>query len=243
LNPRRQAAPAVAEPEREDVAQAVAKASVPAAKDVERPRYHRVHRGETLSSIAGKFGLGVSDLKTWNRLSSDRVRPGQRLLLHGQASAPVAQKHPEARAAASREHEARVIRVSERAEPADVSRLHRVRAGETLESIARQHGVAVSSLKLLNRLRTSRILVGQKLTLPAAVSRVELHEPKPAPAPKAHTTSGIRTVRYVVREGDSLYSIARARSTTVDSIIQLNGLRGSSIRPGQVLEIPTVASL
>jgi len=241
--PRRQAAPAVAEPEREEVAQAVAKASVPAAKDVERPRYHRVHRGETLSSIAGKFGLGVSDLKTWNRLSSDRVRPGQRLLLHGRASAPVAQKHPEARAAASREHEARVVRVPERAEPADVSRHHRVRAGETLESIARQHGVAVSSLKLLNRLRTSRILVGQKLTLPAAVSRVESHESKPAPAPKAHTTSGIRTVRYVVREGDSLYSIARARSTTVDSIIQLNGLRGSSIRPGQVLEIPTVASL
>lgn len=240
--PRSQAAPTVAEPVPDRIAEAAPKAA-PAVGDVERPRYHRVHRGETLSSIAGKFGLGVGELKTWNRLSSDRVRPGQRLLLHGDAAAPVARKPVETRSTASREHEPRVVRVPESSAAADVSRMHRVRAGETLESIARRYGVAVSSLKLLNRLRTSRIVVGQKLSLPGAVSRLDADEVRPAPATKAAAPSGVRTVRYVVREGDSLYSIARARSTTVDSIIQLNGLRGSSIRPGQVLEIPMVASL
>lgn len=240
--PRQQSSPVVAEVEPELAPKAVAKASAAKDKEAERPRYHRVHKGETISSIAGDFGLGVDELKTWNRLSSDRVRPGQRLLLHGEALAPVAKRPAKTQTVAAQERAPRVVRVPESSAAADVSRVHRVRAGETLESIARQYGVAVSSIKLLNRLRTSRIVAGQKLSLPGAGPRVERDVAKAATGSRT-AASGMRTVRYTVREGDSLYSIARARSTTVDSLIQLNGLRGSSIRPGQILEVPMVASL
>lgn len=41
--------------------------------------YHKVRRGETLSSIAAKHGTTVSKLKKLNRLRSDRIRYGQRL--------------------------------------------------------------------------------------------------------------------------------------------------------------------
>ncbi|HET8901782.1 MAG TPA: LysM peptidoglycan-binding domain-containing protein [Holophagaceae bacterium] len=46
-----------------------------------RPRFHTVRRGETLSSIAGRYGLGVAELKRWNGLRSGRLRAGQRLRL------------------------------------------------------------------------------------------------------------------------------------------------------------------
>lgn len=44
-----------------------------------RSGYHRVRRGETLSGIAGEYGVSVRQLRTWNRLRSDQVRAGQRL--------------------------------------------------------------------------------------------------------------------------------------------------------------------
>lgn len=46
-----------------------------------RPRVYTVRRGETLSSIADRFGVTVPELKRWNGLRSVRVRAGQRLRL------------------------------------------------------------------------------------------------------------------------------------------------------------------
>ena len=41
--------------------------------------YHKVRRGETLSSIASKHGTTVQRLKKLNGLKSDKIREGQRL--------------------------------------------------------------------------------------------------------------------------------------------------------------------
>ena len=43
---------------------------------------HRVQSGETLGHIAKKYGVGVSDIKRWNGLSSDMIRIGQRLVVY-----------------------------------------------------------------------------------------------------------------------------------------------------------------
>lgn len=45
------------------------------------PNLHVVRRGETLAAIGRKYGLDPKDLKAWNRMKSDRLRPGQRLRL------------------------------------------------------------------------------------------------------------------------------------------------------------------
>ena len=58
-----------------------ATADTPASAPVAVPAFHTVRRGETLSSIAGRYGLSAADLKRWNRLRSGRVRAGQRLRL------------------------------------------------------------------------------------------------------------------------------------------------------------------
>jgi membrane-bound lytic murein transglycosylase D len=43
---------------------------------------HRVKSGETLGHIAGKYGVGVSDIKRWNGLRSDMIRVGQRIVVY-----------------------------------------------------------------------------------------------------------------------------------------------------------------
>ncbi len=44
---------------------------------------------------------------------------------------------------------------------------------------------------------------------------------------------------YKVRSGDSLWTIAHSYGTTVTQLKQINGLKGSRIYAGQVLEVPT----
>jgi membrane-bound lytic murein transglycosylase D len=44
-------------------------------------RYHKVRSGETLSSIAKKYGTKVSDIQRWNRLRSTTIQIGQRLIV------------------------------------------------------------------------------------------------------------------------------------------------------------------
>ena len=48
-------------------------------KNTQSNAYHRVRRGETLTSIASKHGTTVSKIKKLNGLKSDRIREGQRL--------------------------------------------------------------------------------------------------------------------------------------------------------------------
>jgi membrane-bound lytic murein transglycosylase D len=45
------------------------------------PEFHRVRSGDTLYSIARQYEVKVDELKSWNRLSSSRLKPGQKLRL------------------------------------------------------------------------------------------------------------------------------------------------------------------
>lgn len=58
---------------------------------------------------------------------------------------------------------------------------------------------------------------------------------------RAPATSGPRVATYRVRRGDSLWTIARSYRTTVRDIQRANGLRGTAIRPSQVLKVPVSA--
>jgi len=61
----------------------------------------------------------------------------------------------------------------------------------------------------------------------------------PTPTPTATPTSQPQPIIYVVRQGDTLYSIARRHGTTVQAIMAANGLTNYNIYVGQQLYIPT----
>ncbi len=50
---------------------------------------YRVRRGDTLGAIAQRHGVGVSEIRAWNNLSSSVIRVGQRLTIHGGSAAQV----------------------------------------------------------------------------------------------------------------------------------------------------------
>ncbi len=100
---------------------------------------------------------------------------------------------------------------------------HIVRPGETLFSIARRHGTTVAALKAANGLRSTLIYTGQRLVIPRGRT--------------AASRSAGGSV-YVVRRGDTLFSIARRHGTTVAALKAANGLRSTLIYAGQRLVIP-----
>src|SRR6202040_135144 len=92
--------------------------------------------------------------------------------------------------------------------------VYRVRAGETLNSIARRHGMPVSTLARLNNLGAQDTLVkGQRLVIKASARRFR----------DEGVASG-RRLLYTVRNGDTVYSISRQFQVSVSKLKTWNGL-------------------
>lgn len=74
-------------------------------------------------------------------------------------------------------------------------------------------------------------------TLPAPQPPAVNHDYIPDNIPSAQPAAGA-TLPYTVQSGDSLWKISREFKTSVQSIQEANGLTGSNIQAGQVLQIP-----
>jgi membrane-bound lytic murein transglycosylase D len=119
---------------------------------------HRVVKGETLGSIAARYHVSVSQLRAVNELSPRAIlRIGQVIRIGPRKSS------------AARTTKPRTISASSSAAAATVSaRVHVVKTGDTLSSLARRYGVSVQSLRTANSLPAGRpLMAGRKLTIPS----------------------------------------------------------------------------
>ena len=185
----------------------------------DRVRYalHEVTRRETLAMIAKQYGVSATVISKLNDLKGGKVSAGESL------------KIPEIRGqlpdkvllAASR-----VDRPQSEGGRRQRQIVYRVRAGETLSSIARSHGIPVSTLARLNNMGTADTLVkGQRLVIKASTRRYR----------DEGVVSG-RRVLYTVRRGDTVYSISRQYQVSVSQLKSWNGLnQHHQIRAGQRL--------
>lgn len=132
-----------------------------------RDSFHKVQRGETLSAIARRYGVTMSELASLNGLRSrNRIRAGQKLRLPDVGGARSAARPPVAAVAA----------VAPQTPPEDG--FYTVRPGDNLARIADRFGTTEQDLLNWNAIRNRhRISVGQRLRISA--------EAVPAAAPAA----------------------------------------------------------
>lgn len=96
-----------------------------------------------------------------------------------------------------------------------------VQKGDTLYSIANKLGTTVSELKKENNLTSNTLQIGEVLRIPTK----EIYEEE----------ENI----YIVKKGDSLYSIANKYNTTVEELKRINNLTSNILSIGQVLKLPS----
>lgn len=193
---------------------------------------HRIKRGETVSSIAAKYGVSQYSITSSNNISRrSRIYAGKTLIV------------PVPLDGGSRG------RKKNKNYTADNS-MYRVRSGDTMWDIARAFGTSVDGLRRINSIRRgSRIYVGQRLKIPSNAKKLR-NKSRSTPRVLASTKStgakpptmssrnSANSRTYKVRSGDTLWDIARMYGTTTSKIRRWNGLgRSSRIYPGQLLAV------
>ncbi len=122
---------------------------------------------------------------------------------------------------------------------------HDVKRGETLASIAYQHGVTVEAIRTSNHLASNVLRVGQSLMIPVytrplfpAIAAAVPAPPKPTPSVWNNAGSAKVPVIHRVRSGETLWSIARRYGVLVSQILEWNLLQpDETLKLGQHLRI------
>lgn len=209
-----------------------------------------VQKGDSLYSIANKLGTTVSELKKENNLTTNTLQIGEVLriptkeIYEGEENIYIVQKGDTLYSIAAANNTTvdelkkannltsnilstgQLLKIPSALLPEST---YIVKKGDSLYSIANKYNTTVDELKRINNLTSNILSIGQVLKLPSdKVSDVEKEE---------------NTINYTVQKGDSLYSIARKYSTTIDKIKDLNNLTTNLLSIGQVLLIPTDTNL
>lgn len=105
---------------------------------------------------------------------------------------------------------------------------HSVRRGESLGLIAQKYDVTITELKRWNNLRSSTITAGKKLKIYSTKAEIT----------KSSKSSKSSLDTYIVRSGDSLYTIAKKYpGVSAEDLKKWNGISGNNIKPGMKLKI------
>ncbi|MFV0238174.1 MAG: LysM peptidoglycan-binding domain-containing protein [Flavobacteriales bacterium] len=173
---------------------------------------HKVHKGETLGLLANKYRVNVSDIKNWNNLKSSSLKIGQTLVVYP-----------------GKKGKSKPIK---KVSPKEQKTIHTVKKGEVLGVIANRYNVSVTNLKKWNNLHSNSLKIGQKLFV---------HGKKPpntSSAKKSPSKKKTGTIYHTVKNGESLYTIAKKfPGISADNIKALNGLKSNHLKIGQKLLI------
>ncbi len=176
------------------------------------PESYKVRSGDTLSAIASRYGVDLSDIYAANG-GADKLRTlqiGQVIRLSAPVKA-VAQK-------------------------SSVPESYKVRSGDTLSAIASRYGIGLSDIYAANggadKLGTLR--VGQVIRLSVPVKAVAQKSSVPAASSKKLSS-------HTVQSGETAYAISRRYGISFDELCAVNGGKDalSRLSPGQVLKIPS----
>jgi len=188
--------------------------------------HHVVRPGETLATVARRYDSQPLTIRMLNDLGSGPLAAGTDLRVPSNATVL---PDKVLRAAARFDGGAR--------RPVRRPTVHVVRRGESIWTIARRNNIDPRALMRMNNMRPGDTLpAGKRLVVSSKGSAAPASGRSTQPAKKSSSTS--RTVQHTVRNGDTLYRIAKLYQVTVAQISSWNGIAATmTLRPGQKLNI------
>lgn len=192
-----------------------------------QPESYVVQSGDTLIGTANRFGLSVTQLATYNNLSSraDLLR-GQKLwLVPGKVTAPAVTP-----AAPSRK----------RAQSTTATKSYKVQSGDGLIALAKKFGISTQALADLNGIgSTDSLYVGQTLKIPADANTTSSSN-----SSASRSSSSAVTSNYKVKSGETLIGIANSLGVSAAQVAAVNSSfdERARLQRGQTIKVPVSAS-
>lgn len=221
--------------------------NIPDDKRISNMVIHTINSGETLGAIANRYGTSVRDLYATNEGLSHIIHPGQQIMI------PIPESNVNVRAdrpSASQVARTSAPRQSPSAnQPANtVAVTYRVKSGDTVGHIAEWFDTQAWRVRSWNNIG-NMIRVGQRLTIYvpqqhqsyyAAIDNMSAQQKRQLERQRGPValTDSEGTRRYTVQRNDNLSDLARSFGTSVQAIMNANGLRNTTIFVGQSLIIP-----
>lgn len=205
-------------------------------------RTYLAKKGERLDKIAKKFKTSIATLIEHNQiaLKKNKLASNQTILVNtndqSNGSELIAANFKSAEPEKATKTAAAVTVAGKTS--------HRVKKGETLFSIARQHDVTPDKIKSWNHLKSDKVVLGQTLAIQqvAVVSKEKAERDAPSKSAKSKVAKakagiGKRTL-YTVRRGDTLNRIAQKFNVALNDIQRWNNLSNKHrIQPGDKVTV------
>ena len=145
-------------------------------KIVTKTRFYKIKRGDSLSEIANKFGVTLSEIKKWNRIKGTYVPRGKMLKIHSYENVAVNPKDIETNQVAEvkkeplADEEKPAVAETKFKEEVIVSlvtttKKYKVKRGDNLSSIANKYRVTVAEIKEWNNLKKNSVVSGKVLKI------------------------------------------------------------------------------
>ena len=145
-------------------------------KIVTKTRFYKIKRGDSLSEIANKFGVTLSEIKKWNRIKGTYVPRGKMLKIHSYENVAVNPKDIETNQVAEvkkeplADEEKPAVAETKFKEEVIVSlvtttKKYKVKRGDNLSSIANKYSVTVAEIKEWNNLKKNSVASGKVLKI------------------------------------------------------------------------------
>lgn len=150
---------------------------------------YTVKKGDTLYSISKNQNIPIDTIIKLNNLTSSNLEIGQQLKLKSDSN------------------------------NSSNKNQYMVQRGDTLYSLALKYNTTVDKLRKLNNLNTNTLTIGQILVLPIETDIDEYDI-------------------YVVKKGDSLWSISRKFNIDINDLIELNNLKDLTLQVNQSILVP-----
>lgn len=188
---------------------------------------YRVKPEDTVASIARKAHMTETALREANQIPAGRrIKPGSLVLVSKASGLGNAEDISSDTIDASFALAQDCRRVT-----------YRVRRGDNMRSVARRLGVSPATIMKSNGLRSQRLRVGQTLRVNVPIVTRQTTSSRPSTARSTPNTPVASTKFYVVRKGDTLYSIANRYGISASALRNANNISGNNISVGQRLTI------
>lgn len=190
-------------------------------------KQHTVKAGDSLNAISKRFKVPTTVLKQVNNLRGNMIHPGNDLLI---PSAKNSEQLTYAKAVPSLQ---RGVKIASRGSLKRKRVSYKVKAGDSLSSIAKNFQVSSTQLAQWNNLSKSKVLIpGSTLAIWKSKSKKTQHSNLASQSPK-------RKIDYLVKAGDSLNMIAGKFNVSIKDIKRWNPSPNSAtlLKPGEALTL------